>query len=164
MSGSKKKLTQQKTISWLYFAVSWKPLWNCGKGSNTLNIQQRASWSWGSGTSVGLHPIKWEYKDTFVTSFHLCKRPYLHEKSVLRVKEYFISQMLAVQPDELPSRLLSQCCDCAAFIIGTSFAFYISCWRFLKHHISPASPLQDAARPGRSNSLWFPVNRDPGRM
>lgn len=44
--------------------------------------------------------------------------------------------MLAVQPNELPASPLTQCSDCAAFIIGISFAFYIS--RHLEPHISPA--------------------------
>lgn len=61
--------------------------------------------------------------------------------------------MLAVQPDELPVSLLTQWSDCVVFIIGISFAFRISWWRYLKPHISPA--FSDAATPIHSNSLWF---------
>lgn len=63
--------------------------------------------------------------------------------------------MFAVQPNELPVSLLTQWSDCAVFIIGISFAFHISWWRYLKPRISPA--FLDAATPTHSNSLWFPL-------
>lgn len=89
----------------------------------------------------------------------LCSHNFMSSPSV----EDFVSQMFAVQPSELPASLLTHCSDCAAFIIGISFAFCISWWRQPKPRISPTLS-EDMQLHPYIQTLWFPIKRCPGRI
>lgn len=82
--------------------------------------------------------LKLKYKDTFVAPLQPWEGH--NSMSILLFKRTsFHRCYLTVRPNELPVRLLTHCSDCAAFIFGTSFAFYISWWRYLKPCIFPQS-------------------------